>query len=81
MKKFFLSFLAFLFIFTSLVFAQPMEKGQLCPVSGDKAKSGFSYDYKGKTYYFCCAHCIKDFKKNPEGFISGKLKEPNMMKS
>ncbi|HEX5773243.1 MAG TPA: YHS domain-containing protein [Geomobilimonas sp.] len=25
-------------------------------------------DYMGKSYYFCCDHCLEEFKKNPEKF-------------
>ena len=63
----------------SMVFAESVvPTGQFCPVSGDKAKSKFTYEYKGKTYNFCCARCIKDFKQDPEKFLSGKFKEPMM---
>jgi len=50
-------------------------EGQLiCPVLGEKASKSISYPYKGKTYYFCCAGCINDFKKNPEKYLS-RIKE------
>ncbi len=79
-KPYVLIFIALLLLPRSLVFAEStVSPGQFCPVSGDKAKSKFTYAYKGKTYKFCCAHCIKDFKKDPEGYLSGKLKEPSMM--
>ena len=42
-----------------------------CPVT----KEGFKVsketpviDYKGKSYFFCCAGCIGDFEKDPEKF-------------
>ena len=46
----------------------------ICPVLGGKASPSISYQYKGKTYYFCCAMCINDFKKNPEKYLS-RIKE------
>jgi YHS domain-containing protein len=46
----------------------------LCPVLGGKASKDFSYTYKGKTYYFCCAMCVAEFKKNPEKYLS-RIKE------
>jgi len=68
-KPYVLIFIALLLLPRSLVFAEStVSPGQFCPVSGDKAK-------------ICCAHCIKDFKKDPEGYLSGKLKEPSMRQS
>ncbi|MBU0574356.1 MAG: YHS domain-containing protein [Candidatus Margulisbacteria bacterium] len=26
-------------------------------------------EYKGKTYYFCCAMCPGEFKKNPDKYV------------
>ena len=42
-----------------------------CPVLGTTmAKSQMiPYEYKGKTYYFCCQDCVKKFKANPEKYI------------
>jgi Cu+-exporting ATPase len=28
-------------------------------------------EYKGKTYYFCCAGCDTKFKENPEKYLKG----------
>jgi YHS domain-containing protein len=43
-----------------------------CPVSGNefvvKADSPH-VEHNGKTYYFCCADCDKEFKANPEKFV------------
>ncbi|MBI4115721.1 MAG: YHS domain-containing protein [Candidatus Omnitrophica bacterium] len=41
-----------------------------CPVSGDKVNPKVSYIYEGKKYHFCCAMCIKDFKKDPKKYIA-----------
>lgn len=43
-----------------------------CPVTGstiDPAKAYSKTVYKGKTYYFCCAGCPEEFKKNPEKYL------------
>lgn len=42
-----------------------------CPVLGTTMakKDMLSYEYKGKTYYFCCQDCIEQFKKDPEKWI------------
>jgi YHS domain-containing protein len=31
-----------------------------------------AYEYKGETYYFCCAECEKEFKKDPEKYLNKK---------
>lgn len=46
----------------------------ICPVMGGSSSKEFSYTYEGKTYYFCCAACIEEFKKNPQKYIS-KIKD------
>ncbi len=28
----------------------------------------FKAEYKGKIYYFCCEHCLKEFQNNPEKY-------------
>jgi heme/copper-type cytochrome/quinol oxidase subunit 2 len=50
----------------------------ICPVLGGKASPSVSYQYKGKTYYFCCATCINEFKKNPEKYLR-RIKELNVV--
>ena len=50
-------------------FAEAAEAGNAaCPISGDKVSPKVSYEYKGKTYHFCCAGCINKFKKDPEKY-------------
>ena len=48
-----------------------------CPVMNVKfevRKDTPVIDYKGKSYYFCCPHCVGDFKKNPNKYAaSGEL--------
>jgi len=50
----------------------------ICPVLCEKASPSISYQYKGKTYYFCCAQCVTDFKKDPEKYLS-RIKEFNIV--
>jgi Cu+-exporting ATPase len=43
------------------------------PVCGMKVKpekAAASYEYKGKTYYFCCAGCRTKFEADPEKFVN-----------
>ena len=43
-----------------------------CPVLGTTMSKDkmIPYEYKGKTYYFCCPPCVEKFKKNPEEYIN-----------
>ncbi|MBU2438336.1 MAG: YHS domain-containing protein [Acidobacteria bacterium] len=50
-------------------------KNTICPVMGNEIKDfekAPSVEYKGKTYYFCCADCKEKFTKDPEKYTSGK---------
>jgi len=43
-----------------------------CPVMGTKFPASRAYgktEYKGKTYYFCCAGCPGAFEKNPGKYV------------
>ena len=47
----------------------------LCPVMKSSVrkelseKMGWVREYKGKTYYFCCAGCPEQFDKDPEKYL------------
>lgn len=46
-----------------------------CPVSGKsfkKSEANVSYDFKGKTYFFCCEKCKEVFMKDPEKYTQKK---------
>lgn len=66
--------MAVLFIVFSLVTLVGLTELQakekvICPVSGKEIKSvedAPKYEYKGKTYYFCCDGCKEAFMKDPE---------------
>ena len=67
-----LSVVVFVFSLSSYAHQQDDEMVK-CAVSGEKMKKSeakSSYEYKGKTYYFCCDNCIESFKKNPEKYIN-----------
>lgn len=43
-----------------------------CPVSGEEVGTMgavVKYEHDGKVYNFCCAMCLKDFKKDPDKYI------------
>ena len=42
-----------------------------CPVSGEEfvvRADSPKVEHAGKTYYFCCAHCVQKFQANPEKY-------------
>jgi len=43
-----------------------------CPVGHDAfvvKDSSPKFEYEGKTYYFCCPHCVDQFKANPKKYL------------
>lgn len=45
---------------------------QVCGMKVDAAKNPITWDYKGKTYYFCSQDCKNSFMKDPESFLKEK---------
>ena len=72
-------FIVFAFVFVLTGLAQPQtDETVVCPVSGKeikKSEAKGSYEYKSKTYYFCCEGCKEKFIKNPEKFIQKKAEK------
>ncbi len=73
-KSIFITFVLLLAV--ALVFAATDKKSQdetvKCSVSGKeirKSEVKSSYEYKGKTYYFCCDDGKEAFVKDPEKYI------------
>ena len=69
-----IAMMTFVLVLTGLSQLQADEK-VVCPVSGkeiEKSEAAGSFEYKGKTYYFCCANCEKLFKENPEKFLAAE---------
>jgi YHS domain-containing protein len=50
-----------------------MEKDPVCGMMVDPKTSRKS-EYRGKTYYFCSAGCMREFDQNPEKFV-GKTEQ------
>ncbi len=42
----------------------------VCGMTVDPDSAAGSYQYKGKTYYFCSTHCVNKFQETPEGFLN-----------
>lgn len=50
--------------------AEPTADLGNCPIKTEEpASAEHSYDYKEKTYYFCCQSCVLDFKSDPDRFV------------
>ncbi|MBP9855149.1 MAG: YHS domain-containing protein [Candidatus Omnitrophica bacterium] len=52
---------------------------KFCPICGPEeamaGKDDITYEYEGKTYYFCSLGCLDAFKKSPEKY--SKISEEN----
>src|SRR5579859_7386178 len=46
----------------------------VCHMTVDPAHCAGSAEHKGKTYYFCSAHCVTKFKAEPEKYLSAAPK-------
>ena len=44
----------------------------VCGMAVDSDCAAGRYEYRGRTYYFCCAGCLDKFKSDPEKYLSGR---------
>ncbi len=51
-----------------------MEIDPICKMKVDKRKAAATYEYNGKTYYFCAMGCKEKFSKDPEKFLKSEEK-------
>ncbi len=69
-------FLAICFVLViSGIAQQQTDETVTCTVGGKEMKKSevkITHEYKGKTYYFCCAKCKEAFIKNPEKYTQKK---------
>ena len=42
----------------------------VCGMKVDPENAAGSFEYQGKTYYFCSTHCLHRFRENPESFLN-----------
>lgn len=49
----------------------------VCGMSISAAEAAGTYDYQGKTYYFCAPGCLNSFKKDPGKYLAPDYK-PSM---
>lgn len=55
---------------------KPESGDKLCPISGTKANSNFTWVIDGKAYEFCCPPCIDEFLSNAK-LSTEPLADPN----
>ena len=48
----------------------------VCGMTVDPKSAAGSYDYQGKTYYFCSTHCLHRFRQDPERFLQKPAAPP-----
>ncbi len=64
-------FLSFM-ILSAGIAQQKADEKVTCPVTGEtvlKSQAKATYEYEGKTYYFCCEDCKEKFVKDPAKYI------------
>ena len=54
--------------------AEPtMAKDPVCGMTVHSATAGYFSEYRGRTYYFCCAGCKQEFDEQPEAHTTTLL--------
>jgi Cu+-exporting ATPase len=46
-----------------------MAKDPICGMEVKEEEAAATYEYKGKTYYFCAVGCKERFAQDPERFL------------
>jgi P-type Cu+ transporter len=41
----------------------------VCGQVVDPDEVGYRASYEGRTYYFCCAKCLRNFKTEPQRYV------------
>lgn len=44
-------------------------KDPVCGMTVDPARSKGSFEFEGRTYYFCSPHCLEKFRQQPEKYL------------
>jgi len=50
--------------------SEPILKDPVCGMTVNKKTAPASYEYQGKTYYFCSKACKDNFTKDPQKYIA-----------
>jgi P-type Cu+ transporter len=56
-----------------------IEKDPVCGMNVDPATAKHVHAYKGKNYYFCCAHCETKFKAEPDKYLAPAPARPSTL--
>src|SRR5215216_1986655 len=48
----------------------------VCGMTVNPETAAGSFEYQGKTYYFCSTHCLHRFRENPESFLTKAAAPP-----
>ena len=48
----------------------PVVLDPVCGMTVNPEDAAGSYDYNGRTYYFCSTHCVQKFREDPELFLN-----------
>ncbi len=54
-----------------------MERDPVCGMQVDPAAARAKSEYRGRTYYFCCAGCAKKFEVSPEEYLKPRATTPH----
>ena len=46
-----------------------MEKDPICGMEVKEEEAAATYEYKGRTYYFCAVGCKERFAQDPERYL------------
>jgi Cu+-exporting ATPase len=52
------------------------EIDPICGMTVDPASAAGTFEYKGKTYFFCSIHCLNKFKQEPDRYLSQPVSTP-----
>ena len=54
-----------------------IDTDPVCGMAVDPAASELSFDYNGRTYWFCSKGCLLEFRDDPELYLAPEY-EPGM---
>lgn len=46
-----------------------MVKYPVCSMEVDERKAEFRWNYRGETYHFCSAVCMRGFRRHPQKYM------------
>ena len=55
---------------------KPTQVDPVCGMTVNPDSAAGSFEYQGKTYYFCGTHCLHRFREDPESFLAKPMSQP-----